>query len=91
MRGIDCLEIARVAKRAGASANAATGVRRLRSVGDGVSRGEPLFEIHAQSAAQLEFARAHEHERAELVCSGFQFRVPGGPSWLPHPRPRVVG
>ena len=57
IREIDCWQIARVAKCAGAPANAAAGVRLLRTVGDIVARGEPLFEIHAQSEAQLEFAR----------------------------------
>lgn len=71
IRGIDCLEIARVAKRAGAPANAAAGVRLLRTVGDVVSRGEPLFEIHAQSAAQLEFAYAYARERADLIRFGY--------------------
>ena len=31
--------------------NAAAGVRLLRSVGDVVTRGDPLFELHAQSAS----------------------------------------
>ena len=47
-------EIARVAKRAGAPANAAAGVRLLRTLGDVVEKGEPLFEIHAQSATLLD-------------------------------------
>jgi thymidine phosphorylase len=65
---IDCWEIARVAKRAGAPANAAAGVRLCRTVGDVVTRGEPLFEIHAQSAAQLEFARDYAAAKPALVC-----------------------
>jgi thymidine phosphorylase len=71
IREIDCWEIARVAKRAGAPANAAAGVRLLRTAGDVVARGEPLFEIHAQSAAQLEFARAYAEAHAEIVRYGF--------------------
>jgi thymidine phosphorylase len=71
IREIDCWEIARVAKRAGAPANVAAGVRLLRTVGDVVTRGEPLFEIHAQSAAQLEFARAYAGTCADLVRFGF--------------------
>ena len=71
IRGIDCLEIARVAKRAGAPANAAAGVRLLHTVGDVVSRGEPLFEIHAQSKAQLEFASAYASERVDLIRFGY--------------------
>ena len=51
IREIDCWQMARVAKCAGAPAHAAAGVRLLRTVGDVVGRGEPLFEIHAQSEA----------------------------------------
>ena len=71
IREIDCWEIARVAKRAGAPANAAAGVWLRRRVGDVVARGEPLFEIHAQSAAQLEFARDYAAGRPDLVRYGF--------------------
>lgn len=71
VREIDCWEIARVAKRAGAPANAAAGVRLCVAIGDVVARGEPLFEIHAQSAAQLEFAREYAAARPDLVRYGF--------------------
>jgi thymidine phosphorylase len=64
---IDCWEIARVAKRAGAPVNAAAGVRLLRSVGDAVEHGEPLFEIHAESRMQLGFARGHAELRPDLI------------------------
>ncbi len=63
--------IARVAKRAGAPANVAAGVRLRRTVGDIVARGEPLFEIHAQSPAQLEFARSYASAHPDLVRFGF--------------------
>jgi thymidine phosphorylase len=60
---IDCWRIARVAKRAGAPAHAAAGVRLLQRVGDEVRAGDPLYEIHAQSRSQLtsaeEYARGH--------------------------------
>jgi thymidine phosphorylase len=71
IREIDCWEISRVAKRAGAPANAAAGVRLLAGVGDVVTRGAPLFEIHAQSAAQLEFARDYAAARPDIVRYGF--------------------
>jgi thymidine phosphorylase len=67
---IDCWEIARVAKRAGAPANVAAGVRLQHTVGDVVTRGEPLFEIHAQSRAQLDFARDYAEARPEIVGFG---------------------
>jgi thymidine phosphorylase len=68
---IDCWEIARVAKRAGAPANASAGVRLLRQVGDVVQRGEALFEIHAESDAQLGFARAYAEEHGPIARYGF--------------------
>lgn len=71
IREIDCWEIARVAKRAGAPANPSAGVRLLRTVGDVVTKGEPLFEIHAQSEAQLEFGRAYAEAHPEIVRFGF--------------------
>ena len=71
IREIDCWEIARVAKRAGAPANVAAGVKLLRTLGDVVAQGEPLFEIHAQSAAQLEFARAYAAAHPTIVRYGF--------------------
>jgi thymidine phosphorylase len=64
---IDCWEIARVAKRAGAPVNAAAGVRLLRAVGDAVEKGEPLFELHAESRMQLGFARGHAEALPALV------------------------
>lgn len=71
IREIDCWEIARVAKRAGAPANPSAGVRLLRTVGDVVSKGEPLFEIHAQSETQLEFGRAYAASHPEIIRFGF--------------------
>ncbi len=68
---IDCWEIARVAKRAGAPANVVAGVKLLRTLGDVVTRGEPLFEVHAQSTAQLEFACAYATAHPEIVRYGF--------------------
>jgi thymidine phosphorylase len=71
IREIDCWEIARVAKRAGAPANPAAGVKLLYTVGDVVTKDEPLFEIHAQSEAQLEFGRAYAAAHPEIVKFGF--------------------
>ena len=59
-----------MAKRAGAPANVTAGVRLLRTVGDVVARGEPLFEIHAQSRAQLDFACAYARAIPEIVHLG---------------------
>jgi thymidine phosphorylase len=71
IREIDCWEIARVAKRAGAPANTSSGVRLLKTVGDVVAGGEPIFELHAESEAQLEFARAYAVSHPQIVRYGF--------------------
>jgi thymidine phosphorylase len=68
---LDCWQFARIAKYAGAPANSTAGVRLRRTVGDVIVRGEPLFEIHAQSEAQLAFARAYAAEQRDLVRLGF--------------------
>jgi thymidine phosphorylase len=71
IREIDNWEIARVAKRAGAPANMSAGVRLVKTVGDVVCTGEPLFEIHAESAQQLQFARAYAESHPDIVRYGF--------------------
>ncbi|MDO8432618.1 MAG: thymidine phosphorylase family protein [Candidatus Binatus sp.] len=53
---IDCWEISRIAKRAGAPANVSAGVKLHKNVGDNVTRGEPIFEIHADNDSQLQNA-----------------------------------
>jgi len=71
IREVDCWEMSRVAKRAGAPANVSAGVRLLKTVGDVVGRGEPLFEIHAASDAQLRFARTYVDSHPHIVHYGF--------------------
>ncbi|MFI5320201.1 MAG: thymidine phosphorylase, partial [Myxococcota bacterium] len=71
VRALDCLRIARIAKLAGAPANPSAGLRVLCRVGDVVSRGQPLLEVHAQSEAQLGFAVAHAEQAEGLVELGF--------------------
>jgi thymidine phosphorylase len=71
IREIDCWEIARVAKRAGAPANVSAGVLLFKGVGDVVAKGEPLLELHAESAMQLEFARSYVTAHSDIVQFGF--------------------
>jgi thymidine phosphorylase len=71
VRAIDCWGMAQVAKLAGAPAHPEAGVRILRGIGELVSRGDPLFEIHAQSTAQLEFASAYVAAHAGLYAFGY--------------------
>ncbi len=71
VRNVDCWEIARVAKRAGAPANASAGVRMLKTVGDILAEGEPLFEIHACSTDQLETAKTYAESHPAIITLGF--------------------
>jgi thymidine phosphorylase len=71
IKEFDCLEVARVAKRAGAPANITAGLRMLKTVGEIVAQDEPLFEIHAESRSQLVAARSYAISHPELVVFGF--------------------
>jgi thymidine phosphorylase len=71
VREIDCWEIARVAKRAGAPANIAAGVRMLKTIGDVLAKDEPVFEIHASSSEQLDTARRYAESRPGIIMFGF--------------------
>ncbi len=53
---IDCHLIARIARLAGAPMDKGAGIDLLCKVGDPVSRGDPLYRIHAESQAGLAFA-----------------------------------
>ena len=68
---IDCWEIARVAKRAGAPANVAAGVRMLKTIGDVLTKDEPLFEIHASSSEQLDTTRSYAESHPGIMTFGF--------------------
>ena len=54
---IDNLQLARIARLAGAPKVACAGVDLFRKLGDPVVQGEPLYRVHAEYAADLEFAR----------------------------------
>jgi thymidine phosphorylase len=53
---IDNLQMARIARLAGAPMDKGAGVDLYKKVGDPVSRGEPLYAIHAEFPADFDFA-----------------------------------
>jgi thymidine phosphorylase len=67
---IDCFEMNRIARIAGSPAHLSAGVRLLCDVGDSVARGQPAFEIHAESEAQLAFAREVAEARPGVLRFG---------------------
>jgi len=54
--GIDNQQMARIARLAGAPMDKGAGVDLYRKVGDKISRGEPLYAIHAEFDADFAFA-----------------------------------
>ncbi|MFY7864950.1 thymidine phosphorylase family protein [Roseateles sp.] len=73
---IDNLRIARIARLAGAPQVAGAGMDLLRKLGEPVRAGEPLYRIHAQYEADLQFART-------LAEKDSGYRV-GSAEQLPH-------
>jgi thymidine phosphorylase len=53
---IDCLQIASIARLAGAPTHAGAGLDLLRKVGDSVRGGDPLYRIHGSEPADFRFA-----------------------------------
>jgi thymidine phosphorylase len=54
--GIDNQQMARIARLAGAPMDKGAGVDLYRKIGDKISRGEPLYAIHAEFDADFAFA-----------------------------------
>ncbi|MBP6490414.1 MAG: thymidine phosphorylase family protein [Thauera sp.] len=73
---IDNHQLARIARLAGAPKMQASGVDLLRKLGEPVARGEPLYRVHADYPADLEFAR-----QASARASGY---VLGAADEVPH-------
>lgn len=53
---IDNFQLARIARLAGAPMGKGAGVDLLKKLGDAVSAGEPLYRVHAEVRADIEFA-----------------------------------
>lgn len=73
---LDNLRLARIARLAGAPQVRGAGLDLFKKLGDRVARGEPLYRIHAQFDADLQFARALA--AADTGC------LVGAPEQLPH-------
>jgi len=56
IRAVDKRRLAKIAKLAGAPGSASAGIDCRVRIGDRVIAGEPLFQVHAQSAGELEYA-----------------------------------
>ena len=67
---IDNRRLARAAKLAGAPASKAAGALMRAQLGDSVARGEPLFELHAETPGELDYARSYLASHANIVTIG---------------------
>ena len=56
--GIDNVRLARIARFAGAPLAKGAGVDLFHKLGDKVKKGAPLYRVHAEFAADFQFARA---------------------------------
>ena len=65
---IDCWRLARIARLAGAPADAGAGIDLFKKVGDPVQQGESLYRIHAAFAADFRFA-------TELAAGGHGYQL----------------
>ena len=66
VEAIDCHRIAVLARFAGAPTDAGAGIDLLKTVGDRVRKGDPLYRIHGADPADFAFAT-----EAAAVLSGF--------------------
>jgi thymidine phosphorylase len=64
---IDNRRLARVAKLAGAPADAAAGLELHVRVGQTVEAGNPLFTVHADASGELEYALAYARDQQGIV------------------------
>lgn len=55
---IDCLQLNRLARTAGAPIDKGAGIRLFGKIGDRVEKGQPLYRIHAYDQAELDLAIA---------------------------------
>jgi thymidine phosphorylase len=67
---IDNLQIARIARLAGAPMDSGAGVDLLKKIGDPVEKGEALYMIHAHFDADFNFA-----QQAASASSGYSIRA----------------
>lgn len=70
--GIDNLQLARIARLAGAPKMKASGVDLLKKLGDPVAKDEPLYRVYADYPSDLEFAREAAARATGYAIGGVQ-------------------
>ena len=71
---IDCLQLNRLARTAGAPIDKGAGIKLFKKIGDRVEKGEPLYRIHAFDQSELDLAVAAATRRQRLCRSGRDIR-----------------
>jgi thymidine phosphorylase len=56
--GIDCLQLNRLARTAGAPIEKGAGIRLFKKIGDRVEQGEPLYRVYTFDHSELDLAAA---------------------------------
>jgi thymidine phosphorylase len=67
---IDCLQLNRLARSAGAPIDKGAGIKLFRKIGDRVEQGQPLYRIHAYDQAELDLAVAAARRNSGYAIGG---------------------
>jgi len=72
VRAVDNRRLAKIAKGAGApgSGSASAGIDCRLRIGDAIDAGEPLFQVHAQTPGQLEYALEYAAAHPDIFATG---------------------
>lgn len=72
--GIDCLQLNRLARTAGAPIDKGAGIRLFKKIGDQVEQGEPLYRVYAFDSAELDLATATAESNSGYTIEGADMR-----------------
>src|SRR5436309_15023305 len=72
--GIDCLQLNRLARTAGAPIDKGAGKRLFKKIGDQVEQGEPLYRVYAFDSAELDLAAVTAKANSGYMIDGADMR-----------------
>lgn len=67
LMAVDNRRIARIAKLAGAPRQKSAGIRLLTQIGDRVEKGQPLYELHAETPGELAYALSYAESQTDVI------------------------
>lgn len=70
VEGIDSRRLAKIAKLAGAPASPNAGIDCRMRIGDTLSAGEPVFQVHARTPGELDYALAYAASQPDVFTIG---------------------